>query len=187
MLNQLWVLGRKMKSDGTLWNIKVYNITLTKVAQRIDYKISITPLPRESSRGLLIVCFTCIQLNDLWWLNLYSGKKITLNVKLFIFFIFLNINKNTEDFLIFLKIRHYFTVSRMQFSSTSFALHAIYFTLRFLWQTKCILLYIRCNWHRLLCFFPRDRITCIFPYARQMYSLSVCKKLKRKPFIKEIF
>lgn len=55
MLNQLWVLGRKMKSDGTLWNIKVYNITLTKVAQRIDYKISITPLPRESSRGLLIV------------------------------------------------------------------------------------------------------------------------------------
>lgn len=43
MLNQLWVLGRKMKSDGTLWNIKVYNITLTKVAQRIDYKISITP------------------------------------------------------------------------------------------------------------------------------------------------
>lgn len=75
----------------------------------------------------------------------------------------------------------------MQFSSTSFALHAIYFTSRFLWQTKCILLYIRCNWHRLLCFFPRDRITCIFPYARQMYSLSVCKKLKRKPFIKEIF
>lgn len=103
MLNQLWVLGRKMKSDGTLWNIKVYNITLTKVAQRIDYKISITPLPRESSRGLLIVCFTCIQLNDLWWLNLYSGKKITLNVKLFIFFIFLNINKNIEDFLIFFK------------------------------------------------------------------------------------
>lgn len=44
-----------MKSDGTLWNIKVYNITLTKVAQRIDYKISITPLPRESSLGLLIV------------------------------------------------------------------------------------------------------------------------------------
>lgn len=44
-----------MKSDGTLWNIKVYNITLTKVAQRIDYKIPITPLPRESSRGLLIV------------------------------------------------------------------------------------------------------------------------------------
>lgn len=178
MLNQLWVLGRKMKTDGTLWNIKVYNITLTKVAQRIDYKISITPLPRESSRGLLIVVSLAYSLTiyDDW--IFFPGKKITLNVKLFLFFYI---------FFKFIFLSHYFTVSRMQCSSTSFALHAIYFTSRFLWQTKCILLYIICNWHRLLCFFPRDRITCIFPYARQMYSLSVCKKLKRKPFIKEIF
>lgn len=185
MLNQLWVLGRKMKSDGTLWNIKVYNITLTKVAQRIDYKISITPLPRESSRGLLIVVSLAYSLTiyDDW--IFFPGKKITLNVKLFIFFYILKYKKKTIFKIFFLS--HYFTVSRMQCSSTSFALHAIYFTSRFLWQTKCILLYIICNWHRLLCFFPRDRITCIFPYARQMYSLSVCKKLKRKPFIKEIF
>lgn len=185
MLNQLWVLGRKMKSDGTLWNIKVYNITLTKVAQRIDYKISITPLPRESSRGLLIVVSLAYSLTiyDDW--IFFPGKKITWNVKLFIFFYILKYKK-TNHFLNFF-LSHYFTVSRMQCSSTSFALHAIYFTSRFLWQTKCILLYIICNWHRLLCFFPRDRITCIFPYARQMYSLSVCKKLKRKPFIKEIF
>lgn len=94
MLNQLWVLGRKMKSDGTLWNIKVYNITLTKVAQRIDYKISITPLPRESSRGLLIVVSLAYSLTiyDDW--IFFPGKKITLNVKLFIFFYILKYKKN---------------------------------------------------------------------------------------------
>lgn len=64
--------------------------------------------------------------------SLLREKKSHKMLSCLYFFIFLNINKNTEDFLIFLKIRHYFTVSRMQFSSTSFALHAIYFTLRFL-------------------------------------------------------
>lgn len=64
-----------MKSDGTLWNIKVYNITLTKVAQRIDYKISITPLPRESSRGLLIVVSLAYSLLFMMIESFFQEKK----------------------------------------------------------------------------------------------------------------
>lgn len=128
MLNQLWVLGRKMKSDGTLWNIKVYNITLTKVAQRIDYKISITPLPRESSRGLLIVVSLAYSLTiyDDW--IFFPGKKITLNVKLFtsIFFYILKYKKNTI-FKIFFKPLFYSFEDAMLFNIICPARHIFHF------------------------------------------------------------
>lgn len=126
MLNQLWVLGRKMKSDGTLWNIKVYNITLTKVAQRIDYKISITPLPRESSRGLLIVVSLAYSLTiyDDW--IFFPGKKITLNVKLFIFFYILKYKKN-PFFKFFFKPLFYSFEDAMLFNIICPARHIFHF------------------------------------------------------------
>lgn len=143
MLNQLYVLWWKMRSDRTLRNIKVYNIMLIQRLHKRWIMRTLQPLYHEETAGGCLICrrepLVPVGYNNTIYDDCIFTLKLRLRYFLFYFYFFFSFWKNNNKKPNIYAVRQLWLSipPKIPRSLTHLLLCEYIFHLRFLWQMKC--------------------------------------------------